>query len=197
MSTIDFYNNKSSELIQRYDNAEMSSLHKLLSTYIPMKSKVLDIGFGSGRDLQYLHDNNYDIWGIDPSQSFVENAKERFTDKRNQFFEASLPFEKNLFELTKFDAVISIAVWMHLKLQNYPEAVKNIINVSKPDSMIIISYSEGLRAEEDGRYFENVNLDYLCELFSNKGFNLIETVKNEDGLSRGSLTWVTVIFKHD
>jgi len=197
MTTIDFYNNQSTDLIQRYDNAEMSSLHQLFSKHILPKSRVLDIGFGSGRDLQYLNDHNYDIWGIDPSKNFVKNAKERFPDRQEQFFEAGLPFDKKVLELTKFNAIISIAVWMHLEHKDYPEAVKSIINVSRPNSVIIISYSEGSRAEQDGRYFEDIDLDYLCELFASSGFALIDTVKNEDGLSRGSLTWITVVFKHD
>ena len=66
METTQFYNRQASELIKRYDNANMSSLHKLLLESIPQGGKVLDIGFGSGIDLQFLHDEGYDVWGMDP-----------------------------------------------------------------------------------------------------------------------------------
>ena len=79
----------------------MSSLHQLLLKHIPQNSSILDIGFGSGRDLQFLQDNGYDMWGIDPSAKFVENAKERFPSQQNQFFEASVPFDKKHVSLQK------------------------------------------------------------------------------------------------
>jgi 2-polyprenyl-3-methyl-5-hydroxy-6-metoxy-1,4-benzoquinol methylase len=198
MNTIDFYNNKSTQLIERYDNAEMSLLHQLLLKYIPTKAMVLDIGFGSGRDLQFLHDHGYDIWGTDPTKNFVENAKIRFSENRDHFFEEGIPFQKKALEKTvQFDAVISIAVWMHLQHDQYAEAVENIVGVSKPGSVVVISYSEGEREDKDERYFEEVDLENLIELFLAKDFKLIKTIKNEDSLKRNSLSWITVVFKHD
>ncbi len=198
MNTIDFYNTKSTQLIERYDNAKMSSLHQLLLKYIPPKGKVLDIGFGSGRDLQFLYDHGYDIWGTDPAKKFVENAKIRFSKNRDHFFEEGIPFQKKeLEEMFQFDAIISIAVWMHLRQDQYAEAVENITSVSKPSGVVVISYSKGKREDEDERYFEDVNLKNLIKLFLAKDFKLIETVENEDSLKRNSLSWVTVVFKHD
>ena len=198
MNTTDFYNAKSTQLIERYDNAKMSSLHQLLVKYIPSKSKVLDIGFGSGRDLQFLYDNGYNVWGIDPAKKFVENAKIRFPEKKDHFFEEGIPFrEKSLGKMLKFDAVIVIAVWMHLRYDQYSETIENIANVSRPGCVVVISYSEGERYDEDERYFESVDLENLIELFSVKDFELIKTIKNEDSLKRNSLSWVTLVFKHD
>ncbi len=94
----------------------MSLLHQLLLKYIPPKSTLLDIGFGSGRDIDFLYTNGYDVWGLDPSVKFVENIKQRFLNFKKHFFKAGVPFDKKRIRLNKnFDAVISIAVWMHLK----------------------------------------------------------------------------------
>ena len=197
MQTINFYNNKSKILIERYDNANMSSLHQLLLKYIPQNSSVLDIGFGSGRDLDFLQSYGYDIWGIDPSNKFVANAKNRSPTKKDQFFEASVPFDKKEFGLDKkFDAVITIAMWMHLQHKQYKNAVESIVSVLNNSSTVIISYSEGSRVGDE-RYFEDVDLEYMTQLFKDKGFSLIETVTNGDSLDRDSLTWITVIYQHD
>lgn len=198
MNTIDFYNNKSTQLIERYDNVEMSLLHQLLLKYIPKKGIVLDIGFGSGRDLQFLHDQGYDIWGIDPAKKFVENAKIRFSENKDHFFEEGIPFLENaLWKTVQFNAVISIAVWMHLQHDQYTDAVESIVSVSKPGCVVVISYSEGEREDKDERYFEGVDLENLIELFLAKDFKLIKTIKTEDSLKRNSLSWITVVFKHD
>ena len=175
----------------------MSELHEVISKHIPFKSKLLDIGFGSGRDLQYLKNEGHVIWGVDPSIKFVEYAQNRFPEIKNQFMQASLPFTNNLFGEIKFDVIISIAVWMHLYRKEYKDAVESIINVSKPTSVIIISYSIGSREQKDERYFETVDLEYLTELLSNDGFKVVDTIKNQDSLKRDSLTWVTVVFKRD
>ncbi|EDZ62126.1 methyltransferase [Sulfurimonas gotlandica GD1] len=197
MKTTEFYNTKSTELIDRYDKADMSLLHNLFIKYIPLNSSVIDIGFGSGRDLQFLYDNGYDVWGIDPSSEFIKNAKNRFSDKKDHFFKTSVPFQKELLELNeKFEAVISIAVWMHFKQSKYEEVVANIVQLTKPDSSIIISYSDGKRLNDE-RYFEDVNLVYLIELFNSRGFTLVETIKHEDSLNRKNISWKTVIFKND
>lgn len=197
MLTTSFYNINFKELIDIYDNADMSSLHRLLLKYIPEKSRVFDIGFGSARDLQFLFDNNYDIWGIDPSYGFVKNAKIRFPTKQDQFFKASVPYDKEVLGLNiKFEAVIIIAMWMHIQHREYENVVESIVSVLKDSSTVIISYSEGYRAKDE-RYFENVDLGYITQLFQNKKFTLIKTIKNEDSLKRDNLTWITVVYKHD
>jgi len=197
MSTTSFYNSNAIQLIDRYNNAEMTSLHTLLLKYIPKDSTVLDIGFGSGRDLQFLKDNNYNIWGIDPSEKFVQNIKRRFPDISNQFVQSAVPYSIDSPPFpVKFDAIITIAVWMHLKKENYEDVVKSIISVARDQASIIISYSEGSRADDE-RCFENVDLDYIIRIFQQYNFRLVETITTKDSLNRDTLTWSTVILKHD
>jgi len=197
METTNFYNQKSDKLIQRYDNTNMSTLHNLLLKYFPKKSTVLDIGFGSGRDLQFLYNNGYSIWGVDPSENFIINAKKRFPKIANHFTKSSVPFQKEQLPFNKqFDAVITIAMWMHLKREQYEDVVRSIVSASNSKSTIVISYSEGNRANDE-RYFENVDLEYITKLFKSHNFPLIKKLKNGDNLNRDALTWITVIYRHD
>lgn len=192
--TTNYYNQEASNLIKRYDNANMSALHKLLLKHIPRNSNVLDIGFGSSRDLQYLYDNNYNIWGIDPSYKFIQNARQRFPDIKEQFFEASVPFNKESLGLhVEFDAVITIAMWMHLKHLQYADVIDSIVSIAKDTSTIIISYSKGSRIDDE-RYFADVNLESITKLFTDRGFSLIDSIETRDSLDRNTLTWVTVVF---
>lgn len=197
MKTVDYYDINAKKLVDRYDSADMSQLHKLLLKHIPQKSILLDIGFGSGRDLDFLYSQGDDIWGIDPSVKFVENIRQKYPDLQEQFFKAGIPFDKKSIGLNrKFDAVISIAMWMHLEHTQYDAAVTSIVSVVKDSSVVVISYSEGSRVNDE-RYFEEVDLKYLIKLFEERIFSLVETVRNNDSLDRDSLTWVTVVFKHD
>ncbi len=53
------------------------------------------------------------------------------------------------------------------------------------------------RRNNDERYFEDVDLEYITQLFHQYNFKLIKTTSNEDSLNRDTLTWITVIFQHD
>ena len=37
--------------------------------------KILDVGCGNGRNLDYLMQSGYDVYGIDESQTFINNIK--------------------------------------------------------------------------------------------------------------------------
>lgn len=53
----------------------MSALHQLLTKHISHNSKVIDIRFGSGRDLAFLQLQEHDNYGIDPVEVFVIQAQ--------------------------------------------------------------------------------------------------------------------------
>ncbi|MDD4950524.1 bifunctional 2-polyprenyl-6-hydroxyphenol methylase/3-demethylubiquinol 3-O-methyltransferase UbiG [Sulfuricurvum sp.] len=194
--TQQFYENNSYDLIKRYDTADMSDLHQLLTHHIPFKSKIIDIGFGSGRDLAFLNSQGFEIYGMDPVEVFVVQAQHRFPDIREHFEVGSfisndLPFEW----LTSFDAVISIAVWMHLKAAERSKAIEFIQSLLKQDGLIILSFSLGCRESDDGRHFEPLELQEVIQEFSDSGFTVIESICTNDSLGRDSIEWATVVFK--
>lgn len=191
-----FYEQNSHVLIERYDSADMSVLHQLLMKHIPHNSKVIDIGFGSGRDLEFLRSQGHDVYGIDPVETFVIQAQNRFTDIHEHFKVGSFLFaDVPSHWLNSFDAVISIAVWMHLKANERPKAIETIKALAKSDGIVILSFSLGGRDSDDGRHFEPLELDEVIQEFSDYGFSVIESVCSNDSLGRDSIEWATVVLK--
>jgi SAM-dependent methyltransferase len=194
--TQQFYEKNSHALIERYDSADMSALHQLLTKHIPHNSKVIDIGFGSGRDLAFLQWQGHDVYGIDPVEAFVIQAQHRFTDihehfKVGSFLSADVPSHW----LNSFEAVISIAVWMHLKANERPKAIETIKALAKVDGIVVLSFSLGGRDSDDGRHFEPLELQEVIREFSDAGFTVIESVCTDDSLGRDSIQWATVVLK--
>lgn len=194
--TQQFYENHSHDLIERYDSADMSELHHLLAKHIPSKSKIIDIGFGSGRDLAFLQSNGHEIYGIDPVEPFVIQAQHRFTDIREHFrvgsfLSSDIPSDW----FNSFDTVISIAVWMHLKAHERLKAIETIKALVKLNGIVILSFSLGGRDSEDGRHFEPLELQEVINEFNDAGFSLIESVCTQDSLGRDSIRWATVVLK--
>lgn len=197
-STISYYNRVADDLIPAYESADMSKLHTFLLSNLTPNSKVMDIGFGSGRDLYFLQNNGFNIWGIDPSQKFVNHIKERFADISDHFSKASLPnldIPKEL--LHTFDSVILIAVWMHLPKETYEDSIKSLCSLLKPQGKIILSYSITPRTGEEERYFENVDNSMLYMLFEKHGCKKVAITQNKDGMNEREIVWVTEAFSYD
>lgn len=197
-STIRYYNQAAQILIPGYDSAKMSTFYNILLKNITPGSKILDIGFGSGRDLAFLKDKGYQIWGVDPSHKFVDHAKKRFYDISNHFFTTSLP-DLNLPEELKhsFDCIILIAVWMHLPKSTYGSSIHSLCSFLKAGGKVVVSYSITPREEVSDRYFENIDATLLQSLFEKYGFKQISKNTNKDGLGKREIAWVTEVYSYD
>jgi 2-polyprenyl-3-methyl-5-hydroxy-6-metoxy-1,4-benzoquinol methylase len=198
-STISFYDKKASELVKQYETANMSELHTFLLKSLLPSSKVLDIGFGSGRDLSFLREHGFDVWGIDPSEKFVKYAKKRFSDLENHFYKAALPTLEGIPNklLHSFDNIILIAVLMHIPQKLHCKTIQSILSLLKPEGRIVLSYSVTPRTEKMERYFEDINIDLLHKLFEDEGCSLISSISNQDGLGEREIIWVTEAYSYD
>ncbi len=196
--TLTYYAQNAKPLIERYEAARMEALHALLASIIDQGSRVLDIGFGSGRELEFLHVRGCEIYGIDPTPAFVDHAKGRFRDAAEHFYCDALPLSNPpLCWEGCFEAVICIAVWMHLEHDAYAEAVFDISKLCSDHAKVVISYSCGDRETVDARRFETVDEQRLIALFTSQGFSLINLLQNTDGLERSTLLWHTLVFSRD
>lgn len=194
--TQQFYETNATDLIDRYNAADMSALHQQLNKHIPTNSKVIDIGFGSGRDLSFLRAQGHMIYGLEPVESFVVQVKNRFSDIADHFSTGSFLFTNTPSEwLGSFDVVISIAVWMHLQQDEHAKAIATIKSFIKSNGIVVLSFSLGTRESEDSRHFEPLTLQDVIHEFTNDGFTLVDSQCTEDSLGRDSIKWATVVFK--
>lgn len=194
--TLDYYNQNSHELYTRYNSADMRKVHQVMDKYTSSSDKVLDIGFGSGRDLLHLKKRGISGWGIDGSQEFVNIFKKEYPSFKERIFHSILP-SLDLHDDFKvfFSVIYSIATWMHIPKEEHFEAILNIRKYLKPGGKVILSYSHTPR-ENDPRFFEDINPEQLALLFETFGFSLLESSQNSDGLGRDDITWITQVFQY-
>ena len=186
-----YYNQNHKELIEHYNSATPTPLHKLFNQYIQKSHKVLDIGFGSGRDLRYIRALGAECWGVDSTQGFVEALKQDSYFKERLFC-AKLPILDLKIDV-KFDVIVSIAVIMHLRqdeLRVWVEDVKNYLAVG---GKVIISYSVTPRGNDE-RFFEDLRGGVVGEIFLGVGFRLVEEVCSYDSLSR-DIEWRSGVYQ--
>src|SRR5687768_17525796 len=75
--TLDFYNSNAPERAACYVRAG-SGVADLFPVAFPRGSRVLDLGCGSGRDLNALTDAGYEACGLDGSPEMLVQARQRF-----------------------------------------------------------------------------------------------------------------------
>ncbi len=185
-----YYNQNHKELIERYNSVTLTPLHKLFNQYIQKSHKVLDIGFGSGRDLRYIRALDAECWGVDSTQGFVEALKKDSYFKERLFY-AKLPILDLKIDV-KFDIIVCIAVIMHLtkdELKVWVEDVKNYLAVG---GKVILSYSVTPR-ENDERFFEDLRGGVVGEIFLDSGFRLVDEMVSFDGLKR-DIEWRSEVY---
>lgn len=193
--TVKFYDNNAEELINRYDNVKVEQLHTLFSKYIKKNDAVLDIGFGSGRDLKEIMKITFNVFGLDACEKFIKNA-ENISTLKGRVAKSILPdiaidnFQVNI---TKFDVIVSIAVLMHLSIKEVEQTIEEMKSILTKNGLVIISYSLK-RQSVDERYFERLSRNSMIEIFRKFGLTKIDEVENNDGMNR-DIEWVTQVYR--
>lgn len=106
------------------DKKQKSVLIKFLKD-IPQTAKILEVGCGSGRFLEFLEKMGYkNVYGIDSSKEMLEIAgkKTKATLKIGNVYK--IPYGNN-----SFDVVFSVHVLMHI--QKPKKMIEEMIRVSK------------------------------------------------------------------
>ena len=88
--TLNYYAKNAQKVAERYESI-VSNLSSTFEEAFPPRSKVLDIGCGSGRDMALLFSKGYDCFGIDATVEFVEVAQRLHPELRGRIIQATLP----------------------------------------------------------------------------------------------------------
>jgi len=191
--TLTYYDENAVVLSKRYNSANVENIHKILTTTFPQKSKLLELGCGSGRDINFMSNKGHEIIGIDGSFKMIEEAKKNHPNIKNKIFYKKvqdLDFDEN-----SFDGIYSIATLMHLTTFEIESAIDKIHYILKQGGKVVISISVKRNdIDENERYFNNLEISKWEEMFKNK-FKIIDRILSSDGLNRSGFEWFTYVLK--
>ncbi|MDD4506701.1 MAG: class I SAM-dependent methyltransferase [Sulfurospirillaceae bacterium] len=196
-STINYYEKNANLLINRYESADVSEVQILLLQTFTNKSKLLEIGCGSGRDASFMIRNNYDVIAIDGSQNMIEEAKKIHPELSEKLLHKTLP--NDLYFSISFDGIYSIATLMHLSKNDLEKTISRIYDLLNQNGKFLMSVSlfrddinqNGF--DEKGRFFLVLNFDEWIKLCENIGFKILDKKTNKDGLNRDGIEWLTLV----
>ncbi len=196
--TLKYYNQNALDIFNNYIKAK-EGISSFFATAFPIHTKILDIGAGSGRDMQFLLDKGYDAYGIEPSVELRQLALSQYPVLEGRLFDGSLPdIDEGFTE--KFDGVLCSAVLMHIPKELLFDTVYAIKRILKHRGNLLISIPgegpeiDSSHRDKNGRLFCNYNPEYLQLLFERIGFKLTGRWETHDGLGREGRTWITLLF---
>lgn len=164
----------------------MSLHYSKFLAYLPKEGNILDLGFGSGRDISYFDSIGYDTFGIDNVQEFVEGAKARGLKVALSDFN-EMDFSE------EFDGIWACASLLHSP--NLELSLEKIHTALKDNGYLYLSMKEGNGEKiENGRYYRYVVEKELTDICAKCGLELVEIYKTSDLLKRDNI-WINGIFR--
>jgi len=172
-------------------------LNELISL-VPKNARVLDVGCGSGRDVQYFLEYNLSPIGIDISHEMINEAKTRVpTGDFKKMDMRNLKFKENT-----FDAIWACASLYHITRKELPSVLQDFNKLLKDKGLLFISVKEGdgskiIRKEKYKdlpRLFVYYNKSEIEKLINENGFSIIKS-KIEKGSEKTN--WITILCRKE
>lgn len=215
-ATVNVYDGHAAEFARRYAEADAAALQQLLLRYLTPGSRVLDIGCGSGRDAAFLAANGYRVTATDAAAAMLAVARPNAVRLASdvmprlacpadvRLLQAAFPLPAGAALLAeRFDAVVALAVVMHLPDRELFEFAFQVRSLLEKGGTLILSAStgrpglDGSGRDDSGRLFRERPAGELRLLFERLGFRLVAEHDSADGLGRPLLRWVTLVLRLD
>lgn len=167
-------------------NIDMTEHYNHFIKYLKNGTRILDIGFGSGRDLIYFNNSGYSTLGIDNVEEFVINAK-------NIGLNVELCDFHNMSYTNSFDGIWACGSLLHS--DNLPLAFENVSKALHNNGYAYISmkYGSGVSIEND-KFYQYIDEGILQKLCDNANLFVEEIYYSNDLLKRNQ-TWLNAILK--
>ena len=174
-----------------FQNILQYELNNFISL-LPKNAKILDVGCGSGKDVQYFMDYGFQAVGIDASENMIKEAKKKVADgdfKIMNLFSLDFPKES-------FDAAWVLDTVSFIDKVDMPKFLSSIYDVLKSNAVIFISARQGvgeteIEYEKLGNSKINIAFFYqeeMEELLGKNGFEILNLF-TQDG---EEFTWINV-----
>ena len=88
--TVQYYEDHADDVFAQY-SSDRSGIEKYFALAFPPGTEILDIGAGSGRDMDTLIREEYEAYGVEPSRRLRELASENFPRLSGRIYGGALP----------------------------------------------------------------------------------------------------------
>lgn len=185
-----YYIYNTDAFIENTINCDMSVQYNFFLKHIPKNGTILDLGFGSGRDMIYFQELGYNVKGIDPIDSFVERMQ-------SKGFEVYKDTAQTMNFIDEFDGIWACASLLHVPSNELTNAFKKCEIALKKNSILYCSFKYGTyEGERNGRVFTDLNEETIKKYLDGLNLNIIETsITTDVRPDQSNQTWLNCIIK--
>ena len=194
-----YYSTRVKDAATLYQTCTDGGIQKYFSRAFTPGSRILEIGSGSGRDMQALLEQGYEAFGIDASKEMVKQAREDYPQLNERCLQGSMPSEEIFFG-SRFDGILCSAVLMHVSDEDLLDTAYTFKRNLKQGGQLLVSVPlarSDVNEENrlpDGRLFIMRQPEYYSLLFERLGFKEVMRAEEKDSLGRSGISWSVMIF---
>jgi len=159
---------------------------------LPLGSKVLDIGSGTGHLASMMKELGCEVYGLEPSKEMINHARNNFPDiEFKEGVSVLLPYPDNY-----FDVIISIEVMRYLSSEDVINTYKEILRTLKKDGEFIVTHVNKYSADSYYLYYKIKNIfkkiknhhhHYCYFTTADKERKIIKAIKFTSVIARGRM----------
>ncbi|MFN8671848.1 MAG: methyltransferase domain-containing protein [Candidatus Sericytochromatia bacterium] len=192
--TFNYYKKNFEQFIKITENINMNDIYKEFIPLLASKSKILDVGCGSGRDSIYFHGQGYKVTAIDNCIEFIEHLKKNTDIEVYQMSFEEIHFKK------KFDLIWACASLLHIKKEKLPEIISKIFKYLNNKGFFYLSFKYGsFSGERNGRIFTDMNENEFNKILEKiKGLKVIKYWHTVDQRpERNNEKWLNILLQKE
>lgn len=186
---MNYYDKHAKEFIQNTINCNMEDIYNVFLKYVST-GKLLDVGFGSGRDMFYFKNKGFDVYGIDTSKKLCEEAKLKGLKKVYNVSVKNMNFEN------EFDCVWACSSLLHIESKNLNETLKKCEIALKNNGIMYCSFKYGdFEGYREDRYYTDLTETSFSDLLKNTNLTVEQIFLSNDVRTDNHTIWLNVILK--
>ena len=203
LETIKAYSIHSDYFFRKYSSSK-AGISKYFSLAFKDCTSILDIGAGSGNDMNQLAKMGYEVTGVEPSDHLVSKAYAKFPSLRGKIFIDHLPELRSIAENQKFDGILCAAILMHIPHIQIFDSLNILRNRLKDGGRLLISIPKEYpnadaqtSRDQFGRLYNGLTAGQVSLILNRLGLRLLyrwEDVSAQNGID---IIWTTLFFTYE
>ena len=190
--TIEYYNQNADMFAQGTRLVDFTIVQERFRKMLPVGSRILDFGCGSGRDTKYFLEKGYQVAATDGSAELCRLAGS-FTGIKVK----EMLFQE-LDEIGVYDGIWACSSILHLPKQELLPVIQKMCIALKDNGMIYTSFKySNFEGERNGRYFTDFTEDAFHEFIKAIPELMIEEewITSDVRPGRGEEKWLNLILR--
>ena len=190
--TIEYYNQNADMFAQGTRLVDFTVVQERFAKMLPVGSRILDFGCGSGRDTKYFLEKGYRVEATDGSAELCKLAS-AFTG-----IEVKEMLFQDLDASGKYEGIWACSSILHLSKKELLPVIRKMCDALKDNGVIYTSFKYGdFEGERNGRYFTD-----FAEAAFDKFIKVIQELTIEEEWitsdvrpGRGEEKWLNLILR--